>query len=151
MKDLHHILLTKKLTVATAESLTAGMIAAELASLSGSSAYFRGGIVAYNLAAKVDLLGVDAALAASCDCVSAEVADQMALGVQRRFQTDCAIAVTGYAERPANLGGPFANYTLLYGERRLTGVVHGGMRSRNSVRRFVTRMVLRHLVLLVGP
>lgn len=147
--DLHELLIRQKLTVATAESLTGGMIASTLAARSGASAYFRGSIVAYNLAAKVELLGVDAAIAEACDCVSAEVADQMALGAERRFKTDCTIAVTGYAERAAELGVPFAHYTVLCKGKRTSGIVYGVGLVRNQMRRLVTITTINKLTELV--
>jgi len=67
-------------TVAVAESLTAGKIQDALASVSGSSAYFLGGITAYQLDTKVKFLGVDRDLAVECGCVSEAVASQMATG-----------------------------------------------------------------------
>lgn len=84
-------------TIATAESCTAGMLAARLADRPGSSAYLAGGVVAYANAAKVALLGVDEALIAQHGAVSAEVAEAMAAGALRRFGADAAVAITGVA------------------------------------------------------
>lgn len=149
IEDLHALLIKKKLTIATAESLTAGMIAAELASLSGSSAYLRGGVVAYNLDAKVSLLGVDRAMAEACNCVSAAMALQMAQGARKQFGTDCAIAVTGYAEPHAG-GEPFAHYVLLYKDQEVvSGIILGGDRSRNRMRRLVTNAVIDEMFRLL--
>jgi len=83
--------------IATAESCTAGMLAARLADRPGSSAYLVGGVVAYANEAKVALLGVDAALIAEHGAVSAEVAEAMAAGALRRFDADTAVAITGVA------------------------------------------------------
>ena len=83
--------------MATAESCTAGMLAARLADRPGSSAYLTGGVVAYANEAKVALLGVDAALIAEHGAVSAEVAEAMAAGALRRFDADTAVAITGVA------------------------------------------------------
>ncbi len=83
--------------IATAESCTAGMLAARLADRPGSSAYLTGGVVAYANEAKVALLGVEAALIAEHGAVSAEVAEAMAAGALRRFDADTAVAVTGVA------------------------------------------------------
>lgn len=150
LKDLHQVLLQKNLTVATAESLTGGMIGAALTSQSGSSTYFKGSIVAYNLEAKVGLLGVSRAEAAACNCVSAEVADQMALGVRDLFGTDCAIAVTGYAERPCGVRSyPYAHCTVLCGPLQLKGVVYGRGLNRAEMRELVTETTLRKLAQLV--
>lgn len=83
--------------IATAESCTAGMLAARLTDLAGSSAYVAGGAVAYANEAKVELLGVDPALIGEHGAVSAEVAEAMAAGAIERLQADTAVAITGVA------------------------------------------------------
>jgi nicotinamide-nucleotide amidase len=83
--------------IATAESCTAGMLAARLTDRAGSSGYVAGGVVAYANEAKVGLLGVDAALIAEHGAVSAEVAEAMAAGALDRFGADSAVAITGVA------------------------------------------------------
>ncbi|MET0762376.1 MAG: competence/damage-inducible protein A [Thermoleophilaceae bacterium] len=83
--------------VATAESCTAGLLAARLTDRPGSSAYVAGGVVAYANEAKTDLLGVDVALIEAHGAVSEEVADAMAAGALERFESDTAIAITGIA------------------------------------------------------
>lgn len=83
--------------IATAESCTAGMLAARLTDRAGSSAYVAGGVVAYANEAKVDLLGVDPALIAEHGAVSGEVAEAMAAGALNRFGADTAVAITGVA------------------------------------------------------
>lgn len=86
------------LTLSVAESLTAGLVQSRIASVSGSSAYFLGGITAYSLEQKVKQLGVRRALAGPVNCVSPAVAAQMARGAAVRFGSDIAVATTGYAE-----------------------------------------------------
>ena len=83
--------------IATAESCTAGLLAARLADRPGSSAYLAGGVVAYANEAKAGLLGVDEALIAAHGAVSGEVAEAMAAGALRRFGADTAVAITGVA------------------------------------------------------
>ncbi|HEX9832861.1 MAG TPA: competence/damage-inducible protein A [Mycobacterium sp.] len=83
--------------IATAESCTAGLVAARLTDLPGSSAYVAGGVVAYSNEAKSELLGVDPALIDAHGAVSEPVADAMAEGALRRFSADTAVAVTGIA------------------------------------------------------
>lgn len=84
-------------TIATAESCTAGMVAARLTDRAGSSAYVAGGVVSYSNEAKVNLLGVDAALIAAHGAVSEPVAEAMAAGALDRFGADTAVAITGIA------------------------------------------------------
>ena len=81
--------------VATAESCTAGLLAARLTERPGSSTYVAGGVVAYANEAKVELLGVDPALIEASGAVSEPVAEAMAEGALRRFGADTAIAITG--------------------------------------------------------
>ncbi|MBJ7288665.1 competence/damage-inducible protein A [Williamsia sp.] len=83
--------------IATAESCTAGMIAARLTDLAGSSAYVAGGVVAYENEAKIGLLDVDAALIEAHGAVSEPVAEAMARGALARLGTDIAISTSGIA------------------------------------------------------
>lgn len=83
--------------IATAESCTAGMLAARLTERPGSSDYVAGGVVAYANEAKSGLLGVDPVLIAEHGAVSAEVAEAMAAGALERFAADTAVAITGVA------------------------------------------------------
>jgi nicotinamide-nucleotide amidase len=83
--------------VATAESCTAGLLAARLTERPGSSAYVAGGVVAYANEAKVDLLDVDPQLIEMHGAVSEPVAEAMAAGALKRFDADTAVAITGIA------------------------------------------------------
>ena len=90
--------LTKnKATIAVAESCTGGKIAQELTSVPGASNYFRGGVVSYATDTKVSMLGVSEDTISQFSVVSAEVATEMALGVQKVMKSDYAIATTGNA------------------------------------------------------
>ncbi|OBI13685.1 competence/damage-inducible protein A [Mycobacterium sp. E2497] len=83
--------------IATAESCTAGLLAARLTDRPGSSDYVAGGVVAYANDAKAELLGVDPALIEAHGAVSEPVAEAMAAGALRRFGADTAVAITGVA------------------------------------------------------
>lgn len=84
-------------TLGTAESLTGGLIAAELTAIPGSSDVVRGGIASYASQIKSDVLGVSESLITNKGVVSVEVASAMAEGVKRALGCDVAIAVTGIA------------------------------------------------------
>lgn len=88
----------RKWKISVAESVTGGRLQALLSSQSNSSDYFAGGITAYGIEQKVELLGVDRATAAAANCVSDEISSQMAEGAIKMFGADVAIATTGYAE-----------------------------------------------------
>ncbi|AIE85942.1 competence/damage-inducible protein A [Fimbriimonas ginsengisoli] len=91
-------------TIAVAESMTGGELAARLTAVPGASAAVVGGAVAYSVAAKQAALGVDSALLASAGPVSGEVAEAMALGAQRAFGSTYALAITGNAGPTADAG-----------------------------------------------
>lgn len=102
-------LIERRLTVAVAESLTGGMLTAELTSVPGASAAVLGGAVVYATELKHTLLGVDAALLAAEGPVHPEVARQLAAGVRERLAVDghpadLGIATTGVAG-PGSQGG----------------------------------------------
>jgi len=86
-----------KKTVSVAESCTGGMIAERITANAGASGYFKGGIVSYATEAKIDVLGISKAIIKKHSVVSTQVAEAMAKAVQKLFDTDFAIAVTGNA------------------------------------------------------
>ncbi len=83
--------------VATAESCTGGWIAKVMTDVTGSSAWFHGGLVTYAYAAKAGLLGVDAALLNEHGAVSQPVVEAMAAGARARCGVDWSCAVSGIA------------------------------------------------------
>jgi len=91
-------------TVAVAESVTGGQLAARITSVAGASQVFKGGVVAYTIAAKQSLLDVSAALLEEHGPVSKEAAIAMAEGVKKRLGSDVAIAITGNAGPTADVG-----------------------------------------------
>lgn len=94
---LGQLLLDKKMSLSTAESCTGGFIAHLLTSVSGSSAYFKGGIVAYATTIKEDLLNVPRKEIEQFSVVSEAVATAMAEGVRKQLNTDFGISTTGVA------------------------------------------------------
>jgi len=97
LDNLQQLCVEKGVSVAVAESCTAGLIASKLTTLPGSSSYFKGGIVAYQNEIKTKILGVSQLIIDEKTEVSAEVVKQMANSVLEKFDTDFAIATSGYA------------------------------------------------------
>ena len=95
--NIGKLLTEKKKTLAVAESCTGGNIAHKITSVAGASRYFIGGIVAYNEIIKINELNVNSALINEFSVVSSEVAKSMAIGIQKKYNTDYAIATTGNA------------------------------------------------------
>lgn len=145
------------LRLAVAESLTSGNVQAAIGAESGVSVFFLGGITAYTLEQKVHHLGVDRGLAEACDCVSDEVARQMAIGVCHLFGSDLGVATTGYAE-PAPTRGvdvPFAYWGIARVSRGAPATVRTGRLdlpglARTDVQRAVTHRVIQELSAFVN-
>ncbi|ACU76670.1 CinA domain protein [Catenulispora acidiphila DSM 44928] len=93
-------------TVAVAESLTGGLLAAAITSVPGASNVFRGSVTAYATDIKASVLGVDADLLAREGAVHPEVARQMADGVRRLFGATVGLATTGVAGPTEQDGKP---------------------------------------------
>jgi nicotinamide-nucleotide amidase len=147
------LLRARGLTLATAESITGGMIGARLTGVPGSSESFLGGVVAYSNAVKTSELGVPADLLDAHGAVSAEVAAAMAAGARERLGADVAVAVTGIAgpggatpEKPVGLvylhaegpeGG--AGRKLEYPGDRASIRARSAVAALHLVRRLLTR------------
>jgi nicotinamide-nucleotide amidase len=95
--DVVRLLTVRGETLAVAESLTGGLVAADITAVSGASKVFRGSVTAYATELKQGLLGVDAALLAQRGAVDPQVAAQMAAGVRKALDADWGIATTGVA------------------------------------------------------
>ena len=128
----------RRLTIATAESCTGGLVAGVLTEIPGSSAVVERGFVTYSNAAKTELLGVPAALLARAGAVSREVAEAMAAGALAHSPADLAVAITGIAgpdggsvDKPVGLvhfaAGRRGGVTI-HRERRFGNIGRSGVR-----------------------
>jgi len=104
--EVVRLLTVKGETVAVAESLTGGLVAAEITTIPGASKVFRGSITAYATDLKHRLLGVDATLLAERGAVDAQVAAEMAAGVRKATGADWGLATTGVAGPDPQDGQP---------------------------------------------
>jgi nicotinamide-nucleotide amidase len=109
----------KKLTIATAESCTGGLIGGALTDIPGASAVFFGGFITYDNAAKTAMIRVPARMIRDHGAVSAQVARAMADGARNTARTDLAVAVTGVA-------GPDGGT-----EKKPVGLVYFAVATRN--------------------
>ncbi|PWJ44366.1 competence/damage-inducible protein A [Sediminitomix flava] len=91
------ILKQRDMTVATAESCTGGNVANKITDISGSSAYFKGGIIPYSNEIKMDQLGVRAETLEKYGAVSEQTAKEMAENVRKKFNASVGISTTGIA------------------------------------------------------
>ena len=96
-ESLHSLCVSKEISVAVAESCTAGLVASKLTLKAGSSTFFKGGVIAYQNSIKIKILEVDEQMISQYTEVSTEVVKQMAKGVRKSFLADYSIATSGYA------------------------------------------------------
>jgi nicotinamide-nucleotide amidase len=113
------LLRERGLTIATAESLTAGLLGGRITSIAGASDYYLGGVAAYATDAKASQLGVDPALLEAEGPVSEPVAAAMAAGARKVFGADLGLAATGVAGPTEQSGRPVG--TLCLGVADSTG------------------------------
>jgi nicotinamide-nucleotide amidase len=97
LATLTQVLIEHSLTISVAESCTGGNLSSMLTSVSGSSAYFDRGYVAYSNQAKVDMLGVDLSTLTQFGAVSEQTAQAMVKGVAEHSNSDVSVAITGIA------------------------------------------------------
>lgn len=139
-------LITDRTNVATAESLTGGLVAAALTSVPGSSAVVLGGVVAYASDVKSSVLGVEAQLLRRGGAVQAEVARQMAAGVRVVCGADWGVATTGVAgpdpsdEQP--VGTVFVGLSGPDGDEVVALTLHG---NREAIRAQTVSLCLDRL------
>ena len=135
--------------IATAESCTAGMVAAAITDPAGASAIFDRGFVTYANAAKIQLLGVQAETLNRFGAVSEEVAAEMAQGARARSDADIAIAITGIAGPGGSDHKPEGRvcFGVAYRATLSTETVEFGALGRAKVRHAACDHALRSLLI----
>ncbi|MFI5761554.1 CinA family protein [Streptomyces sp. NPDC051563] len=144
--DVLRLLAESNGTVAVAESLTGGMVAAELTAVPGASRSFRGSVTAYATELKHRVLGVDAGLLEAEGAVNPQVAEEMAAGVRRVLGASWGIATTGVAGPDPQDGQPVGTVFIAVagpaGRKTVRLRLKG---SREEIRRESARTVLELL------
>jgi len=107
------LLVSKRLTLAIAESCTGGLVCHRITNVPGSSRYLEGGVVAYSYNAKERLLDVDHDTLYEHGAVSEETALEMANNARRIFGTDIAVSITGIAGPGGGLPGKPVGLTYI--------------------------------------
>jgi PncC family amidohydrolase len=108
-------LLLRSETIAVAESVTSGVLQQMFSDMAEAEHFYQGGITTYNVGQKYRHLQVEPIHALSCNCVSAKVAEQMALNVCDLFNSDWGISTTGYSAPVRESGNKrFCYYSICY-------------------------------------
>lgn len=146
---LKEIMLQKNLTLSVAESCTGGELSRLITSVSGSSAYFAGGIIPYDYRKKIEILGVSEITISQKTVVSEEVAQEMSFGCQKLFKTDIALSTTGVSgpntdEFNNEVGTVF--YSVRVRDFEKTNRLYLPHMERNDFANFVSQRVLQDLV-----
>ncbi|MGZ5264392.1 MAG: CinA family nicotinamide mononucleotide deamidase-related protein [Kaistella sp.] len=146
---LKEIMLQKNLTLSVAESCTGGELSRLITSVSGSSAYFSGGIIPYDYRKKIEILCVSEITISQKTVVSEEVAQEMSFGCQKLFKTDIALSTTGVSgpntdEFNNEIGIVF--YSVRVRDFEKTNRLYLPHMERNDFANFVSQRVLQDLV-----
>ena len=111
-------LLKRGETIAIAESVTSGLLQFAFSQMPDAAKFFQGGITSYNLGQKFKHLNVEPIHAQECNCVSEQVAIQMAKSIVEKFRSDWSIGVTGYATPVPESGNKlFCYYSIAFREK----------------------------------
>jgi nicotinamide-nucleotide amidase len=146
------ILIPRNQSIAVAESVTSGHLQAALSLADDARQFYQGGMTAYNLGQKVKHLGVEPIHALDCNCVSAIVAQQMAVGVAALFTATYGVSITGYAAKvpERDILVPFAFYTLCRNDEiLLTKRIESANGDAMTVQLYYTDVVLKSLLELL--
>ncbi|WP_454046520.1 CinA family nicotinamide mononucleotide deamidase-related protein [Chryseobacterium sp. Marseille-Q8038] len=149
---LAEMLTERNLTISTAESCTGGELAKMITSVSGSSKYFLGGMVAYATEKKIKILNVSRDTVDQFTVVSEQVAQEMAKGCQQLFETHISLSTTGVAgpgkgEDGKGIGTVF--YTIRINDQEVTSKLYMPHLERVDFMDFVSQKVIQDLVSLL--
>ncbi|MEN5308826.1 CinA family nicotinamide mononucleotide deamidase-related protein [Chryseobacterium cucumeris] len=149
---LAEMLTERNLTISTAESCTGGELAKMITSVSGSSKYFLGGMVAYATEKKIKILNVSRETVDEFTVVSEQVAQEIAKGCQELFETHISLSTTGVAgpgkgEDGKDVGTVY--YTIRINDQEVTSKLYMPHLERVDFMDFVSQKVIQDLVSLL--
>lgn len=149
---LAEMLTERNMTISTAESCTGGELAKMITSVSGSSKYFLGGVVAYATEKKIKILNVSKETVDEFTVVSEQVAQEMAKGCQELFETHISLSTTGVAgpgkgEDGKDVGTVY--YTIRINDQEVTSKLYMPHLERADFMHFVSQKVIQDLVSLL--
>lgn len=148
LKFISNYLQARQETIAVAESVTSGYIQLMLSTADEAMKFYQGGITAYNVAQKVRHLSVDPIQGTKYNCVSEQVAQEMAIGVADKFQSDWGVSITGYAAPVPEAGvfKLFSFYSFAYkGKCISTSLLLCGQKSQKDAQYYYATMVIQNL------
>jgi|SRR6185437_3554811 len=150
-KKIRDYLLNHNETVAVAESVTSGLVQLIISSIPDGAKFYQGGITAYNLGQKYRHLLVEPIHAQSCDCVSEQVAVQMAQNVCSLFSSDWGVAITGYATPvPESKKKVFAWFAISHkGKIVAKKCINSKVKEPFLVQVYFTKALLKELTLAI--
>ncbi|MGR3854238.1 CinA family nicotinamide mononucleotide deamidase-related protein [Chryseobacterium indologenes] len=149
---LAEMLTERNMTISTAESCTGGELAKMITSVSGSSKYFLGGVVAYATEKKIKILNVSKDTVEQFTVVSEQVAQEMAKGCQELFETHISLSTTGVAgpgkgEDGKDVGTVY--YTIRINDQEVTSKLYMPHLERVDFMNFVSQKVIQDVVSLL--
>ncbi|MFP8895495.1 CinA family nicotinamide mononucleotide deamidase-related protein [Chryseobacterium sp. EZn1] len=149
---LAEMLTERNMTISTAESCTGGELAKMITSVSGSSKYFLGGVVAYATEKKIKILNVSEKTVEQFTVVSEQVAQEMAKGCQELFETHISLSTTGVAgpgkgEDGKDVGTVY--YTIRINDQEVTSKLYMPHLERVDFMNFVSQKVIQDVVSLL--
>jgi nicotinamide-nucleotide amidase len=144
IQTIGNLLVERQQSIAVAESVTSGHMQVALSTATDAAKFYQGGITAYNLGQKSRHLQVDPIYATACNCVSEQVACEMALAVCRLFNSNWGLSVTGYASKvPESNNELYAYYAISYaGKIMLSGKIEPPDDKPAQIQSFYTKELL---------
>lgn len=118
IREIRDLLLGRQQSIAVGESVSSGLLQLAFSAMPDAIQFYQGGITAYNLTQKIKFFSVEPLHAATVNCVSQEVANEISLAVCREFASDWGIGITGYASAVPESGNRvFAFFSICYRDK----------------------------------